>query len=82
MKNYPMLEKMKAITNESQICGQFLEWLQTKYFMISHEERFNEAYVSVGFSSFINIEKLLAEYFDIDLEEAEREKRELLDQIK
>lgn len=76
-KKYPMLEKMKSVREKSEICGAFLEWLQTKFVMfdksIPHDDLF---YYGIG--DFINIERVLADYFDIDLRKVEEEKSEIL----
>jgi hypothetical protein len=75
--NTPMLDKMLEIQEQSQICGEFLEWLQGKYAMFELKNiRDNSFYHGAG--DYINTEKLLAEFFGIDLEEAEKEKSALL----
>lgn len=73
----PTLDKMQEIQDSSQICGQFLEWLQSKFAMFKLDTARNEP-VYHGSGDYINIEETLAEFFDIDLSQAEKEKRELL----
>lgn len=76
--NTPMLDKMLKVQEQSQICGEFLEWLQSKYAMF--DLRITRDYPCYfGSGDYINIEKTLAEFFDIDLEEAEKEKELLLE---
>lgn len=76
----PTLDKMLEIQKESQLCGEFLEWLQNKYAMFElNVPREEPSYYGTG--DYINIEKLLAEFFEIDLEEAEREKQMLFRSI-
>lgn len=58
------LDKMKKAHKESQSIGEFLEWM-----MEYHEDLFPD---------FLNVEEILAEYFDIDLEKVEKEKRALI----
>ena len=71
--NTPMLDKMLAVKEQSQICGEFLEWLQSKYAMFDLKiKRDNPCYFGAG--DYINIERTLAEFFGIDLEEANKEK--------
>ena len=77
----PMLERMREVQEESQICGEFLEWLQGKFAMFEKRTSKEDAYY-VGSGEYINIEKILAEFFDIDLAQAEREKRLLLERIR
>ena len=57
--NTPTLDKMLEIQEQSELCGEFLDWF-------------------LGARDYINKERLLAEFFDIDLEEAEKEKEQLL----
>lgn len=74
--NTPTLDRMLEIQEQSQLCGEFLEWLQSKYTMydkkVKRESPFMDVMRDTG--DYINTEKLLAEFFDIDLDEAEREK--------
>lgn len=80
--NYPTLERMKEIEEQSQLLGEFLEWLHSKYFMIDKKSKFETAKIPFGFDSFIDIEKLLAEYFGIDLVEAEKERLQILSDLR
>ena len=74
----PMLDKMLEVKEQSQICGEFLEWLKSRYAMF--DLRANRVYPCFfGFGDYINIEKILAEFFEIDLEEANKEKELLLE---
>lgn len=61
----PELDKLTALKERSQPIGEFLEWL-------SFEKDINLPGT---------IERLLAEYFDIDLDEVEWEKRAILAHI-
>lgn len=60
----PRLEKLRATQANSQIIGEFLEWLKTNY-----------ASKEVGF---INIEESLLEFYSIDSEALKRERREIM----
>ena len=74
----PTLDKMLEVKEQSQICGEFLKWLQNRYAMFELKvARDNPFYEGAG--DYINTEKLLAEFFEIDLEEAEKEKELLLE---
>lgn len=75
--NTPTLDRMLEIQEDSQLCGEFLEWLQGKYAMFELRAPRDEPFYH-GIGDYINTEKLLAEFFEIDLKEAEREKEELL----
>lgn len=75
----PTLDKMLQIQEQSQLCGEFLEWLQRKYSMFDRRVSRENPFVNVmGIGDYINTEKLLAEFFDIDLNEIEIEKQMLL----
>ena len=80
MSNTPTLDRMLEIQEQSQICGEFLEWLQIKYAMFDKKQK-RDSGVFVGNGDYINIEKLLSEFFKIDLEEAEREREKILNNI-
>lgn len=69
------LERMAQIRQYSQPIGEFLEWLKSRYTIC---ESSGHGYCPVLKST----EELLAEYFEVDLEQAEREKRELLRQVR
>lgn len=77
----PMLDRMLEIQNKSQVCGEFLEFLQTKYAMFEMKAKRDKPFF-VGWGDYINTERLLAEFFGIDLAEAEREKMLLLTGLK
>ena len=78
--NIPTLNKMLEIQEQSQICGEFLDWLLSKYTMydkkMKRESPFMEVMRDCG--DYINKDKLLAKFFDIDLDVVEREKEQLL----
>lgn len=78
MSNYPELERLQSVQSESETCGDFLHWLMTKYSMFRKSDPRDNMYVSVGSSDYINIESVLAEYFDIDMQQVELEKEMLL----
>lgn len=69
------LERIAKVKRESQLIGEFLEWLRSKYTVC---EPCRHGYRPASKS----IEELLAEYFEIDLEQAERERQELFRQIR
>lgn len=85
---YPECEKMLEIREESQSIGQFLDWLQSDRRVILSEycadvecqfcEESEERLMSVK----LNMETLLAEYFNVDLEKVEKEKLTMLEKLK
>lgn len=76
----PTLDYMLKIQEQSQICGEFLEWLQTKYAMFRLDESRETAFYQ-GAGDYICIEKVLAEFFDVNKEQAEKEKQTLIESL-
>jgi len=74
----PTLDKMLKVKSESQAIGNFVEWLREQGIEIGKYEKVegyrNEQFVADRRS----IEKLLADYFEIDLNKAETERRQIL----
>jgi len=72
----PECDKMHAVHDQSQAIGEFLEWLEgPKRLVIAgylNEDSNNLQPVH------INTEKILAEFFNIDLNKADDEKRAVL----
>lgn len=77
--NTPTLDRMLEIQEQSELCGKFLDWLLYKYTLFERKQKRESPFVNAdGAGDYINKERLLAEFFDIDLDEAEREKAQLL----
>ena len=75
----PTLDRMVEIQEQSQLCGEFLDWFLRKYTVFDRKQKMESPFADVmGNGDYINKEKLLAKFFDIDLDEAEREKDMLL----
>ena len=96
-KDYPVHAKLKAVQHHSQAIHEFVLWLQEKHkiFLASYlkddEGDPVEAYVKFeGFEDKINIAapdgknitNLVAEYFEIDQNELENEKRRMLQEFR
>ena len=90
----PECERLHEVAPQSQVVGEFLEWLQVeKGFVLGNyhehsdecdgEDRFRTCGLRSGelFPVRISIEKLLAEFFKIDLTKVENERRALLDHL-
>ena len=81
----PEFEKIQTNHDESQVIGMFLEWLQNEQEVIlctcdkRKSDKLDEEYYDPIDDT---IEQLLAEYFDIDLDKVEKERRGLLDEIR
>lgn len=74
---YPMLEKLKRIEEKSHLCGEFFDFIRSKYVLFDPSVP-REQFGYVGSGDYINPEKLLAEFFDIDMEQAEEERQQIL----
>ena len=77
MLNTPTLDKIKAVHEESQSIGEFLEWLTQDHWICDYDKD-----AGTFFPTYSGIEQLLAEYFDIDLDQAEKERQALLDELR
>lgn len=78
MAAYSEHEKLAKISDESQTCGEFIDWLEGRGLHLCEGESDTGRY----WPSHRSITKLLAEFFDIDLEKIEAEKRAMLDEIR
>lgn len=79
ISNTPTLDRMLEIQKQSELCGEFLDWFLYKYAVFERRQKRESPFVNAdGAGDFINKERLLAEFFDIDLDEAEREKESIL----
>ena len=76
---YSEHEKLKEIQDQSQIIGEFLEWLgyEHEYFICEKLGQLQEWYPISQ-----NHQKLLAQFFDIDLDKLEQEKRQMLEELR
>lgn len=76
---YPECEKMAAVKDQSQVIGEFLEWAEaTQEFELCIYSGYSKEYIPVG----ITKERLLARFFDINLDKVEKEKRQMLDELR
>ena len=74
----PELDKIKEVSKESRKIGDFLEWLQyEKNWRLAYYDSYDEL-TPAAFS----IEPLLAEFFDIDLDKAEKERMAVLEWVR
>jgi hypothetical protein len=73
MSDYPEHDKLRAIADQTQAIGEFVEWLEGKgIFLARYVEGFNVPRHVHGFRD------LLAEWAGIDENELEAEKRQML----
>jgi hypothetical protein len=80
----PELDKMRAVHDHSQEIGAFLDWLSGRGLSICQMVESQTSYrddanwVPDG----LGIEQRLASYFNIDLDECERERTRLLEHVR
>ena len=77
---YPEHDKLEAVVERSQAIGEFLD-----VFLPSKNIHFGRpsAFEGGGLNPIhINIQELLAEFFDIDRDKLEKEKEAILDEIR
>lgn len=74
----PEIKKMEAVKDKSQAIGEFLEWLYEEGLLVAKYSGSNDRIIPVS----ILVEKLLANYFNIDLNKVESEKRALLEYVR
>ena len=81
MSDYPEHEKLKKVSDQSQVCGEFLDWLQGKYVLAKYVETGTWAGEPVHDLRHANVpvQDLLAEFFGIDQDKIEAEKRAMIE---
>jgi 2C-methyl-D-erythritol 2,4-cyclodiphosphate synthase len=78
---YPEHDKLHAVVDRSQEVGQFLEWMQEQGWHFCKSVKYDEFDEPQLAIQYLNITKTLAEYFHIDLDKIEAEKRAMLDEL-
>ena len=77
--NTPTLDRILEIQEQSELCGDFLDWFLNKYAVFERRQKRESPFVNPdGAGDYINKERLLTDFFDIDLDEAERERESIL----
>ena len=77
MSKYPECNKMLEVQDQSQTIGEFLDWLLHDKGAEIAEWRGDQLFPMRG-----SIESLLAEFFEIDLEKVEKERRAILEEMR
>lgn len=70
MSVYPEHDRLEALQPERQVCGEFLEWLESDGYVLAKADA--NGHLTLDDTS---MERLLADHFDIDLCKIESEKR-------
>ena len=79
MSDFPELERMKAVSADSQKIGVFIDWLRSQDIHLCRDVQYGyqSDYVPIRETP----EKLLAAYFEIDLNKVEEERQRLFNQL-
>ena len=85
---YPECEKIAKVKDKSQLIGEFLDWARSEKnielceptdLMNPHDHReILDELAPISQS----IEQLLADFFDIDLDKAEKERQQIIDDLR
>lgn len=75
----PECDKLKIIQPDSQKIGAFLEWLSDQGLQICRLE--DMSVDDMWIPDYVNIQKRLEKYFEIDMNKVEAEKRAILESI-
>lgn len=70
---YPEHEKQSKIIDKSQVVGEFLEWLEQEGMFVGEWSTDITYYYT---------NKLLARYFDINLDKIDDEKRQMIEELR
>lgn len=76
----PTLNRMIRLREKLDICGEFLDFMLEKYDVFNPELKREEPFY-IGSGDYINKEKVLAEFFNIDLQEVEEERKLVLEMV-
>ena len=77
MSEFPEHDKLKAVREDSQKLGSFLEWLQEQGWALVRYNSNDDPVLR-----YESTEETLAKYFEIDLNELENEKQAMLEQLR
>ena len=78
MPSYPEHDKLRPVKDKSQAIGEFLEWASDRGWYLAEHVNGSYHLYAVAYS----IQTVLADYFEIDLNRLDDEKRAMLDEIR
>lgn len=78
-EDYPEHAKLKAVVDKSQAIGEFIDWLiDTKGIVLASRFEISD----ILYRDATSTDELLADFFDIDRDVLEKEKRQILETIR
>lgn len=78
MSVYPEHDKLRKIADKSQVCGEFIDWLESRGIVLCEIHRRRDEFLPTQET----LQALLAAFFDIDQKRIDAEKEEMLDDIR
>lgn len=81
MAKYPEHEKLSAVKDHSQVCGEFLDWIEQQGIHLA-QYGLNDANPNRLFPAHQTTLSLLAGFFEIDQTEIDKEKNQMLAEIR
>jgi hypothetical protein len=85
----PECDKIRVVHEKSQLIGEFLDWLSSQNIILAKDSALMEKCGECGEEFPVgylphreSIEQLLARFFNIDLDEAEDERRKILEDLR
>lgn len=79
----PALDKLLEVQDQMDLCRNFLEYFLKNYSAFEKNRPRESVFADVsGAGDYINVDKLLADFFEIDLPQAEKEREALLNSLK
>lgn len=84
---YPELEKLRQVSDESRAISGFLEWAESKGYRLvktvtTEVVDWRGSTTTEEDEVPANVDQALADYFGIDMDKVEAERRELLDRLR
>jgi len=78
----PELNKIKKVSDKSQEIGNFLDWLGSVGYHIAEYKKVYGFEEKQLVTIYLNPEQILAKYFKINLDKAEKERQMILDDLR
>ena len=79
----PALDKLLEVQDQMDLCRNFLEYFLKNYSAFEKKRPRESVFADVsGAGDYINVDKLLADFFEFALPQAEKEREALLDSLK
>ena len=77
MTNYSEHGKLKKLGVDTQSYGYFLEWLMRRFTFCNYDDN-----TTLYWQEHVDVNKILAEYFEIDYNKLMEEKEQMLDELR